>query len=82
LLLKIMEGANPEDSAVAAGYALSLIIIEREPKWPHGAGGCAPVEFFDRETYDIVQKHWKKTPRQHWIGWVRKEMNQKKEPSK
>jgi hypothetical protein len=59
LLLKIMEGGNPRDSSLAAGYALSLL------KGPEIGIIC--VRHFDKDTYDSFNKNWETTPRKHWI---------------
>jgi hypothetical protein len=63
LLLKIMDGGSPKDSALAAGYAVSLLSGPRV--------GVVCVERFDKATYDEVDKDWETTPRQHWIDRVR-----------
>ena len=74
LLLVIMEGANPRDSSLAAGYAFELM---------GGPGrGVVMVEFFDKKTYDTVDKDWETTPRQHWIRHLRAEMKSKNEKEK
>ncbi len=62
LLLKIMEGANPRESVLAAGYAMSLL------KGP--ARGAVCVENFEAKKYDSLDKDWRVTPRKHWIGRV------------
>lgn len=59
VLLTIMEGANPKDSSLAAGYAVELL---------EGPGaGVVCVEFFDKKTYDVMDKNWETCPREHWI---------------
>jgi hypothetical protein len=70
LLLRIMDGANPRESSLAAGYAMELL---------GGPGrGLVCVEFFNKDTYDAVDKDWEKTPRQHWMKKVREKMAAKK----
>jgi hypothetical protein len=65
VLLRIMDGGNPNDSVLAAGYAISLL---------RGPGvGIVCIRHFDKETYDTVDKDWEVTPRQHWIKRVRQE---------
>jgi hypothetical protein len=72
VLLRVMDGGRPEDSSLAAGYAVSLL---------QGPGvGRVCVEFFNAKTYDAWAKNWEMTPRQHWIEKVQ-EMR-KKEPPK
>jgi hypothetical protein len=63
VLLVIVEGANPHESALAAGFALELA------KGP-GAGVLC-LEYVNKETYDTVDRHWMKTPREHWADRVR-----------
>jgi hypothetical protein len=61
----IMEGGNPKDSILAAGYALELLA---------GPGhGTVCVDLFDKGTYDSLDKGWKTTPRLHWINRLKKE---------
>jgi hypothetical protein len=62
LLLRIMDGADPKQSSLAAGYALELM-------GPPGRG-LVCIELFDKNTYDVIEKNWKTTPRQHWIKRV------------
>jgi hypothetical protein len=62
LLQKIMDGARPMDSIIAASYAFELT---------KGRGrGTIVVEYSVPRTkeYDQVDKDWGKTPRAHWIG--------------
>lgn len=66
LLLKIMEGASPKDSALAAGYALALL--------DGPGGGVVCVEHFDKAIYGVVDKDWKITPRAHWVQKVKTKM--------
>ena len=62
LLLVIMDGGNPKDSALAPGYALSFIDNTRV--------GAMVVRNSQAKTYDAVDKNWGKTPRLHWICQV------------
>jgi hypothetical protein len=66
VLLKIMEGGRPRDSALAAGYAISLL--------DGTAVGVICVEHFDKKTYDSLDKDWRTTPRRHWIAKVNSRM--------
>jgi len=59
LLLRIIDGGNPDDSVLAAGYAISLL--------DGPVAGVVCVDVFDKGTYDKVEKAWKTTPRKHWI---------------
>ena len=62
LLLKIIDGANPPESALAAGYAIELL---------SGPGvGVICVEYFDKAKYDALDKDWKTTIRNHWMGKI------------
>jgi hypothetical protein len=64
LLVKIIDGANPNDSVVAAGYAVSLL---------HGpAVRIVCVDLFRKDTYDKVKKAWDTTPRIHWMRVVKR----------
>jgi hypothetical protein len=63
LLLRIIDGGNPNDSALAAGYAMSL------QKGP--AVGVICVDVFDKDTYDKLDKAWETTPRKHWIAKIK-----------
>jgi hypothetical protein len=70
VLLAIIEGANPKDSSLAAGYAAELF---------DGRGaGVVCVEFFDKSTYDVVDKTWETTPREHWIEKLKERMQKKR----
>jgi hypothetical protein len=66
LLLRIMDGAEPKQSSLAAGYALELM--------GPPSRGLVCIEVFDKNTYDLVEKNWKSTPRQHWIKRVQEGM--------
>jgi hypothetical protein len=74
LLLKIMEGGRPCDSALAAGYAISL---QAGPT----VGSVCVENFFNENTYDVLDKYWATTPRKHWIAKVR-ELKKKSHPDK
>ncbi len=63
LLLRIIDGANPDNSVLAAGYAISL------QKGP--AVGVVCVDIFEKGTYDKLDKAWERTPRQHWIRAIK-----------
>ena len=59
LLLVIAEGAAPDDSIKAIAYLRELRL---------GTGsGLVCVHVFKAETYDVLSKNWKATPREHWI---------------
>jgi hypothetical protein len=62
VLLVIVEGANPHESALAAGFALALA---KDP----GAGAVC-IEYVNKDSYDTLDKHWMKTPREHWAELV------------
>lgn len=62
VLQKIVEGGNPKDAMLAAGYAISLV---RSP-----AVGVVCVEGRDEAGFDRFDEAWQKTPRQHWAGRV------------
>ena len=62
VLLRIMDGAQPQHSIAAASYAMSLI---------HGPDiGVVCVKFFEADKFDTVDRDWAVTPRQHWIRKV------------
>jgi len=61
VLLMIVDGASPQDSMLAAAYALELL----------DGVGVVCVYAFQEETYDAVRKHWKTTSRQHWADRLR-----------
>jgi hypothetical protein len=64
-----MDGANPNDSSLATGYAFELLL---------GPGrGVICVEFYDKKKYDVMDKAWETTPRQHWIDKLRSKMKSK-----
>jgi hypothetical protein len=65
-LSRIIDGARPDDSALAAGYALSLLT--------HPGVGVVCVTFFEKDKYDIIDKDWEETPRQHWLSKIREKM--------
>ncbi len=77
VLQTIMEGANPRDSSLAAGYAFELF---------YGPGtGIVCVEFFDKKTYDAMDKDWETSPREHWIqklSEIRKKKDEKEKRRK
>ena len=62
VLLQIMEGARPEDSVLAAGYANSLLDGPEV--------GLVCVHHFDKKTFDVYDKDWETTPRKHRISKV------------
>ena|SRR5579872_1311365 len=62
LLLAIIDGGNPDDSVLAASYAIALL------QGP--AVGPVCYKFYDRKIYDEVDKHWEMTQRQHWMKKV------------
>ena len=68
VLLKIVEGGNPKDSALALGYALS--VVAKTP-W---AGAIAAHEIIGRDHYDQLDDGWQCTPRQHWVGCVKSKL--------
>jgi hypothetical protein len=70
LLLKIVDGANPDDSVLAAGYAVSLL--------NNAAVGVVCVDVFDKDTYDKVDKAWKTTPRKHWMRVIEEDAREQK----
>jgi len=68
LLITIAEGASPSDSILAVGYAMELA-------GGPGRGAIITLPSANRAaTYDVIDKDWKHTPRQHWVGVVRKLM--------
>jgi hypothetical protein len=63
VLASIMEGASPKDSSLAAAYAFELL---------DGPGvGVVCVDLFDKKTYDVLDKDWSTTPREHWTRTLR-----------
>jgi len=71
LLLRIIDGAEPEVSARAAGYALELLL---------GPGnGVVVVQHYadNQTTYDTIRKGGKITDRQHWILKVNERLKEK-----
>jgi len=66
LLIRIVDGADPKQSSLAAAYALELI----GPR----SRGLVCIEFFDAKTYDIIEKDAKVTLRHHWIMKIRDAM--------
>ena len=74
LLMRIIDGATPEVSARAAGYAIELL---------EGPGvGVVVVRLFveDETTYDTVRKDSKITELLHWIRKVNERLNEKVPP--
>jgi hypothetical protein len=70
VLLAIAEGGRPWDSVTAIAFAMALVV---DP-------AVAPVviSVFKEETYDDVDKDWEVTPRQHWLGKVKKQIHKAK----
>ena len=69
LLSAIATGAAPQDSILAVGYFLELAV---------GAGSGELItspEFYNREAYDMPDRFWKCTPREHWVRVLRKEIS-------
>ena len=74
LLLRIIDGAEPEVSARAAGYALELLV---KP----GVGVNVVMHYFDSPTtYDSIKEGGKITDRQHWIRKVNERLKEKGPP--
>jgi hypothetical protein len=66
LLIMIAEGAAPADSILAVGYAMELA-------GGPGRGAVITLPSANRvAAYDVIDKDWKRTPRQHWVDVVRK----------
>jgi hypothetical protein len=72
LLLKITKGANPGESALAAGYAISLV------EGP--AVGVVCCDWFNKDAYDKTDENWGTTPREHWIVQVQQLATRAKPP--
>lgn len=77
MLLKVIDGGRPKDSVLAAGYALELL--------DGPGGGVVCVDLFyngknAKANYDIVDKNWEKTPRQHWVKKIHEKMLARKTP--
>jgi hypothetical protein len=66
LLLAIAEESAPYESLKAVAYGLALVASP--------AIASAPVGLFKAETYDEMDKDWEKSPRQHWIGKLKKKI--------
>ncbi|HYV34129.1 MAG TPA: hypothetical protein VE988_00410 [Gemmataceae bacterium] len=66
LLLAITEGGRPTDSMIAASFAIAL------GKSP--AVASVVLSVFKEDAYDAVDKDWKVTPRQHWLGKLKEMM--------
>jgi hypothetical protein len=62
LLLKIVEGGNPKDGMLAAGYAISLV------QSPAVAMVCVRRR---QDEFDKVSEGVKTTPRRHWTEKVK-----------
>ncbi len=69
VLVKIVDGANPKDSSLAAGFAISLL------KGP--AVGVVCISTFDATKYDSFDDNWKCSPRNHWLERIKIDMNEK-----
>ena len=69
LLLAIADGAAPDDSIKAIGYL-------RELRMGTGSG-LVCVQVFKRESYDVLNKNWKVTPREHWISNYKEKRKEK-----
>jgi hypothetical protein len=63
LLTRIADGGNPADSIRAASYAIELA------DGPGCGLGCVLV--YKVDTYDVVDKRWGHTPREHWVTHLR-----------
>ncbi|MEZ6139664.1 MAG: hypothetical protein R3B84_03750 [Zavarzinella sp.] len=63
LLIRIVDGANPNDSLMAASLAMEL-------KHGKGTGLMCTIQF-KSTSYDIIDTYWKLTPRQFWINKLR-----------
>jgi len=71
LMLRIIDGAEPEVSARAAGYALELLV---QP----GVGVIVVMRYFDSQTtYDSIKEGGKITDRQHWMRLVNQRLKEK-----
>lgn len=78
LLVRIVDGANPKESATAAAYALALV--------QGGGGGVAVALTFYSwgDKYDEFDDDWGMTHREHWLEKIRsaKEAKEKIENTK
>lgn len=64
LLLEIVDDSSPHESALAAAYAIAF------QSGPRVA--TAVFSGFEPDKYDLVNEHWKVTPREHWINSIKK----------
>lgn len=60
LLRKIADGAAPDHSVVAVTYIVALAGD------PSVASVCTSLH--KAETYDVLDKNWKCSPREHWLS--------------
>ena len=77
VLLKVIDGGRPEDSVLAAGYAIELL------DGPGGGLLCVEMFYTDKDAkanYDIVDEDWEMTPRQHWVKKIQEKMLARKAP--
>jgi hypothetical protein len=71
LMLRIIDGASPDVSARAAGYAFELLFGQ--------GNGVIVVQRYaaNPTTYDSVREGGSITDRQHWIRKVKERLNEK-----